>query len=81
MIPNIIETKVAAGGASAAVTGLLVWALTTYIPAWHHGIPGQLQAFIPMISSVLLGTVAAYLAPHTSRPAPAATAAPPQTGP
>jgi hypothetical protein len=64
----VIETKVAAGSATGIVTGLLSWALVSYIPAWHNGIPATLLPFIPAIAGWLCATAAGYLAPHTSRP-------------
>jgi hypothetical protein len=63
-----VETKVAAGSSVAVLSGVVVWALTTFIPAWRAGIPVQLQPFIPMAVSAFLGTLAAYRAPHTHRP-------------
>lgn len=37
------------GGALAGVT----WLLTTFIPAWHSGIPTQLQPVIPAILGLI----------------------------
>jgi hypothetical protein len=64
----VIETKVAAGSAATVVVGLLTWALTTFIPSWHSGIPADLLPFIPVAAGWLTGSVAGYFAPHTHRP-------------
>jgi hypothetical protein len=67
--PNsLVETKVAIGSWAGIITGLIVWGLTYWIPAWHDGIPGPLLAFLPMGVAWLMHTAAAYLAPHTHRP-------------
>jgi hypothetical protein len=64
----VIETKVAAGSFTGVLTGFITWALVTYIPAFHNGLPGQVSALLPFAVAWLLGTVAAYQAPHTHRP-------------
>lgn len=67
--PNsLVETKVAAGSGTGIAVGLLTWALVTFIPAWHDGIPSQLVPFIPVAAAWLVSTAAGYLAPHTHRP-------------
>jgi hypothetical protein len=68
VVSQPIETKVAAGGAVSALTGVITWVLTTYVPAFQNGLPAPLAAFLPYLVSVVAGTVAAYLAPHTNRP-------------
>ena len=65
---TVVESKVVAGSFAGVVTGLLTWALVTYIPAFRNGIPDQLAPFIPVIAAWLCSTAAAYLAPHTHRP-------------
>jgi Na+/proline symporter len=78
-----IETKVAASAASGMLAGVITWILTTYVPAFHSGLPPALASFLPYIITLVASTLSGYLAPHTSRPAvsaqpqnPAAHAAP-----
>lgn len=79
--PVPVETKVAAGSSVAAVTGMITWVLVTFVPAFQHGVPPQLATFLPYVVSALLGSIAAYMAPHTPRssvsgePAPAPASA------
>lgn len=68
-----IETKVAAGSVTAVVTGLLTWALVTFVPMFRTGLPPQLATFLPIAVGWALSTAAGYLAPHTPRPATGAT--------
>lgn len=63
-----VETKVQAGTLSGAVTGLVVWALVAYVPAFHDGVPKPVTDAIPVILAVLAWFIGAYLAPHTNRP-------------
>lgn len=63
-----VETKVAAGSFSAAVTGFLTWILVTYVPAFRNGLPPDLGAILPILIGWACGTVASWAAPHTSRP-------------
>ena len=65
---SVVETKVAAQSATGITIGLLTWALTYFIPAWHSGIPGPLLPFIPVAAAWLTGTGAGWLARHTHRP-------------
>ncbi len=62
-----IETKVKAGSTAGALTGLVIWALVAYVPAFHDGVPEPVVAIIPVVLSVIGGGIAAWLAPHTSR--------------
>jgi len=64
----LIETKVAAGSAAGILTTLITWALVTYVPAFHTGLPPQLAALLPGAIAWVLSTAAAYRAPHTHRP-------------
>jgi len=67
----MIETKVKAGTAAGGVTGLVVWALVTFV--FKNGLPQPVMDALPFI---LAGhTIAAYLAPHTHRATPAAAPA------
>ena len=65
----MIETKVKAGTAVGGLTGVVAWALVSYVPAFKNGIPQPLMDALPFILAWVGHTVAAYLAPHTSRPA------------
>lgn len=62
-----IENKVVAGSWVGTSTGMLTWALTTFVPPFHHGIPADLQSALPYIVAMVGGTAAAYLAKHTPR--------------
>ena len=37
----MIELKVRAGAAVGAATGLVVWGLVAYVPAFHDGVPSR----------------------------------------
>ena len=63
-----IETKVKAGTLTGALTGLVVWALMSYVPVFHDGVPVPVVDAIPWVLTLMGSAVAAYLAPHTSRP-------------
>jgi hypothetical protein len=64
----MVETKVKAGAVAGGVTGLVVWALVSYIPAFHNGVPQPVLDVLPFALAWIGHTVAAYMAPHTSRP-------------
>lgn len=56
--------KVSVGSLSGlALTGA-TWLLTTFIPAWHHGIPTDIQPLIPGILGVIGYFGGGYLAKH-----------------
>ena len=61
------EAKVTAGSLTALVSGAVSYVLAAYV--FKGSIPPDVQALIPVAVSAVLGTIAAYLAPHTSRPA------------
>lgn len=63
-----IEAKVAAQGGTAALTGVIAWALVTFVPLFHSGLPPELVTFIPYAVSAISGVVAGWLAKHTPRP-------------
>lgn len=63
-----VETKVVASSGTTIFIGLLTWALVTYVPMWHSGIPADLQPFLPVAAAWVLSTVSGYFAPHTYRP-------------
>ena len=71
----MIETKVKASGLAALAAGLIDWALAEYVFKDHHvdaAVTAEVYAAIPAV----IATAAGYLAPHTSRPAPAPPAPP-----
>lgn len=63
-----VETKVKAGAAAGAVTGIVVWALVSYVPMFHNGVPQPVVDALPFILAWIGHTAAAYWAPHTARP-------------
>jgi hypothetical protein len=68
------------GSAIGLVTGLVVWALVSFVPAFHSGVPEPIVAVIPFVLAWLGHTAAAWIAPHpAAAPAPAAPAAPTPT--
>lgn len=69
------ETKVTAGAATAAVSGAVSYVLAAYV--FRGSVPPDVQALVPVMVSVVLGAVAAWLAPHTHRPVPPAPPVPP----
>lgn len=71
--PAPVETKVAAAASSSTLTGIITWALVSFIPAWHNGLPAALAALLPYIVAVVSGAVSGYLAPHTPRAAPSSS--------
>jgi len=68
-----VETKVQAGTLSAAVAGVLLWALQTYV--FKDGMPQGVESLVYLAVPALLAGAAGYLAPHTSRPTPPSSGA------
>jgi hypothetical protein len=64
----MLETKVKAGTLTGALTGVVIWALVAFIPAFHDGVPEAVVALIPFVLAWAGHTAAGYLAPHTHRP-------------
>ena len=69
-----VSNKVSIGTLTGTITLGLTWALTYFIPAWHHGIPTALQPLIPGFAGVLAGFVGGYLAHHRATTAELAVA-------
>lgn len=67
VLPNV-ETKVKAGTAVGGATGVVVWALVAFVPAFHTGVPEPVVAVLPFVLGWIGHAVAAYRAPHTHRP-------------
>jgi hypothetical protein len=63
----VVETKVQAGTAAAAVSGLALWALGTYV--FKGDVPDVVASWIYVIVPGVLTFAAGYLAKHTPRPA------------
>jgi hypothetical protein len=63
-----VETKVAAGSATTIISGYIAWILVTYVPGIKDTIPLDLQGQLPVVVAFALASIAAYFAPHTSRP-------------
>ena len=65
---STVEPKVKAGAAVGAATGAVVWALVSYVPAFHAGVPEPVVAVLPFALAWAGHTIAGYMAPHdTSR--------------
>jgi Kef-type K+ transport system membrane component KefB len=64
---EMIEKKVTYGAGAGAVAGLVVWALMSFVPAFHTGVPEPVVAFIPVALAWAGHVTAAWLAPHTHR--------------
>lgn len=71
-----VETKVQASTAAAALSGLALWALGTYV--FKGSVPDVVASWVYVIIPAALAFGAGYLAKHTPRPGdpPAAPAAP-----
>ena len=61
-----VETKVQASTAAAAVSGLALWALGTYV--FKGGVPDVVVSWVYVIIPAALAFGAGYLARHTARP-------------
>ena len=59
-----VSGKVIGGTGLGAAVGLATWALTTFIPAWHSGLPDQLATALPFVIGVLGYAAGGYLARH-----------------
>jgi hypothetical protein len=60
-----VESKVVAGAATTAVTGIITWVLVTFI--FHRALQPELASMLPYLVGAVLGPVAAYGAKHTPR--------------
>ena len=74
---SVVETKVAAGSFTGILSGLVVWALVAYVPAFRTGLPAPVAALIPVAVAWLIHSVTGYMAPHTPRPVTPAQPLPP----
>ena len=62
-----IETKVQAGTAAAFVSGIIIWALQTWVFKGSAVPPGAISLVYAVVPA-LLTLAAGYKAPHTHRP-------------
>jgi len=70
-----VETKVQAGSLAAAVAGVALWALQTYVFK-DSGVPDGVVSLVYLAVPAVIAGVGGYLAPHTHRPDIAVPAAP-----
>jgi hypothetical protein len=63
-----VETKVTASTGAAAVSGLVLWALGTYV--FKGSVPGEVVSWTYVLVPAVLTFTAGYLARHTPRPVP-----------
>ncbi|HXJ26378.1 MAG TPA: hypothetical protein VNH17_11785 [Streptosporangiaceae bacterium] len=80
----VVETKVQASTAAAAVSGLALWALGTYV--FKGSVPDVVTSWVYVIVPSVITFAAGYLAKHTVRPGdppavPVAPVAPPAAHP
>jgi hypothetical protein len=61
----VVETKVKASTAAAAVSGLALWALGRYV--FKGTVPDVVASWVYVLVPGLLAWGAGYLAPHTPR--------------
>jgi hypothetical protein len=71
----LIEKKVQASTAAAALSGLILWGLGTY--AFRGNVPDVVTSWVYALVPAGITFAAGYLARHTPRPAAAPVAAPP----
>jgi len=65
---SLIETKTGGGSFAFIVAGYIAWALFFYVPNLESAMPVTLREQLPFLIAWLLGTVIAWLLPHTHRP-------------
>jgi hypothetical protein len=58
-----------AGTAVGAVTGLAVWALVSFIPAFRNGVPEPVTDVLPFALAWTGHTLTAWITPHQAAPA------------
>lgn len=66
-------TPAKAGAVAGAATGLVVWALVAFVPAFHNGVPVAVVSVIPVALGWAGHVIGTYLTPH--KPAAPATPA------
>lgn len=68
---NVLCTPARTGAAIGAVTGVIVWALMSWVPAFHNGVPEAVVAAIPVAVAWAGHVIGARMTPHPPVPAPA----------
>lgn len=71
----MIETKVKASTAAAALSGLALWILGKYV--FKGDVPDVIASWVYALVPAIVAGAAGYLAPHTNRVLPAAPVPPP----
>jgi hypothetical protein len=61
---NPVSQKVYGASGGATSLALVTWALTTYIPSWHSGIPPTLAPLLPGLIGVIGAFSGGYLSTH-----------------
>jgi hypothetical protein len=74
MMAPRVETKVTASSLAAALSGVVLWVLQTYVFKGNN-VPAGAVTLVDVGIPAVCAWMAGYLAPHTPRPA--APAAPP----
>lgn len=59
-----ISPKVSGGTLAGLPAAIMTWILTTYIPAFHSGIPPQIQPLVPALVGVIGFFWAGYSSKH-----------------
>jgi hypothetical protein len=70
----MVETKVKASTAAAALSGMVLWALGRYV--FKGTVPDVVASWVYVIVPALITFAAGYVAKHTPRAAPTAPVAP-----
>jgi hypothetical protein len=60
-----VETKVTAASLSAAVAGVALWALSTWV--FKSGTPDGVVSLVYLLVPAVIAGAGGYLAPHTHR--------------
>jgi hypothetical protein len=74
-----VETKVKASTAAAAVSGLALWALGTYV--FKGNVPDVVTSWVYVLTPAVITFAAGYVAKHTPRPVPPPAVVTPQPPP
>lgn len=59
-----VSPKVSNGTLSGLAVSVVTWILTTYIPAFHNGLPTQVRDLLPALVGVIGYFGAGYLSKH-----------------
>jgi hypothetical protein len=61
-----------AGAAAGGITGLIIWALVAYIPAFHNGVPAAVTDVLPFALAWIGHVLTTWLTAHHVPVPPAA---------